>query len=145
MGLFTNSVIYKNGNEIKPFIALIFLKNAVCKQAHLYQLTTTAERTRDWCFFYDPKSFPRLMLLCRANSMVQTDNRVFDKQQNRRVCVLFEKYLSEIKTEAPKEFVLKYLSGSFSKTVKWLLSEKSKYQPAEIAEYIISFIPIRRI
>lgn len=57
------------------------------------------------------------------------------------LCVLFEKYLNEIKTQAPKEFVLNYLSGSFSETVKWWIVEKNEYKPCEIAEYFISFIP----
>ena len=58
------------------------------------------------------------------------------------LCVLFEKYLFEIRSQAPKEFILKYLSGSFSETVKWWLSEENKYRPYEIAEYFTSFIPI---
>ena len=88
--------------------------------------------------FYDSRREIQSILTCESGELFMVHFREY-------LCVLFEKYLSEIKTEAPKEFVLKYLSGSFSETVKWWLSEKSEYQPVEIADYFISFIPIRQI
>lgn len=82
---------------------------------------------------YDSRQEIKSILTCESGELFMVYFREY-------LCELFEKYLFEIKTEAPKEFVLRYLSGSFSETVKWWLSEKNEYRPREIAEYFTSFI-----
>ncbi|MDE6727309.1 MAG: TetR/AcrR family transcriptional regulator [Oscillospiraceae bacterium] len=84
---------------------------------------------------YDSRQEIKSILTCESGELFMVHFKEY-------LCVLFEKYLYEIKSQAPKEFILKYLSGSFSETVKWWLSEKNKYKPNEIAEYFISFISL---
>lgn len=53
---------------------------------------------------------------------------------------MFQKYLEDIRSEAPIEFKLRYLSGSFAETVKWWVSEKMRYTPEEVSGYFLSMI-----
>jgi AcrR family transcriptional regulator len=50
---------------------------------------------------------------------------------------MFSKYLKEIKVNAPADFVLNHLVGSFAETVKWWIDNKMKYTPEETARYYI--------
>ncbi|SCP94935.1 TetR/AcrR family transcriptional regulator [Anaerobium acetethylicum] len=48
---------------------------------------------------------------------------------------MFSRYLSEIKVNAPADFILYHLSGSFAETVKWWIDHKMKCTPEETARY----------
>lgn len=50
---------------------------------------------------------------------------------------MFSKYLNETKVNAPKDFVINHLVGSFAETVKWWMKNKMKYTPEEIAGYYL--------
>lgn len=54
---------------------------------------------------------------------------------------LFADYRKEIQVDAPEEFVLDYLVGSFSETVKWWIKNDMKYTPEETAGYFMAVIP----
>ena len=58
---------------------------------------------------------------------------------------IFLQYLGEIKVNAPANFVLNHLVGSFSETVKWWIDNKMKYTPEETARYYIEVSCINRI
>lgn len=58
---------------------------------------------------------------------------------------MFSKYLSEINVNAPADFVLNYLVGGFTESVKWWLDNKMKYTPEEIARFYIEVSGIHRI
>lgn len=53
---------------------------------------------------------------------------------------MFAKYLNEVKTDAPEEFVLNHLVGSFAEAVKWWIKNKMQYTPEEIAAYYMAVI-----
>jgi len=53
---------------------------------------------------------------------------------------LFGKYLSEVQADAPEEFVLNHLVGSFAEAVKWWIKSKMQYTPEEIAAYYMAVI-----
>lgn len=55
---------------------------------------------------------------------------------------LFSKYLNEIKVDAPIEFVLNYLVGSFAQAVTWWIQGKMQHTPEEIASYYMAVIQI---
>jgi AcrR family transcriptional regulator len=50
---------------------------------------------------------------------------------------MFSNYLYEIKVNAPADFVLNHLVGSFAETVKWWINNKMKYTPEETSRYYI--------
>ncbi|MFV0527575.1 MAG: TetR/AcrR family transcriptional regulator [Lachnospiraceae bacterium] len=54
---------------------------------------------------------------------------------------MFSKYLFEIEMEAPEEFVLHHLTGSFAEAVKWWLHGQMSYSPEEVAGYYMAAIP----
>jgi len=58
---------------------------------------------------------------------------------------MFSKYLHEIKTDAPADFVLNHLVGSFAETVKWWIDNKMKYTPEETAMYYMEVSYANRI
>lgn len=58
---------------------------------------------------------------------------------------IFSKYLNVIKMKAPADFVLNYLAGSFSETVKWWMDSKMKYTSEETARYYIELSCVNRI
>jgi hypothetical protein len=58
---------------------------------------------------------------------------------------MFSKYLNEIKVNAPADFVLNHLVGSFAETVKWCIDNKMKYTPEETASYYIEVSYANRI
>lgn len=58
---------------------------------------------------------------------------------------MFSKYLNEIKVNAPADFVLNHLVGSFAETVKWWIDSKMKYTPEEIARFYIEVSYANRI
>lgn len=58
---------------------------------------------------------------------------------------LFSQYLSEIKVDAPADFVLNHLVGSFAETVKWWLDNRMKYTPEETARYYLEVSCVERI
>jgi len=58
---------------------------------------------------------------------------------------MFSKYLNEVKTNAPADFVLNHLVGSFSETVKWWIDNSMKYTPEETAKYYIEVSCVNRI
>ncbi|HBN85161.1 MAG TPA: TetR family transcriptional regulator [Clostridiales bacterium] len=58
---------------------------------------------------------------------------------------MFSKYLNEIKMNAPADFVLNHLVGSFAETVKWWIDNKMKYTPEETARYYIEVSCVNRI
>lgn len=126
------------------------LLRALCSDIfqHIFSDNQTSEGTHDFSgadgglkeklthilhHLHDSRREIQSILICESGELFMARFKEY-------LCVLFEKYLFEIKSPAPKEFILKYLSGSFSETVKWWLSEKTKYQPCEIVEYFISFI-----
>lgn len=51
---------------------------------------------------------------------------------------LFAQYAESIQTEAPSDFVLNHLTGSFAEAVKWWISNGMHEPPEQIAEYYIS-------
>ncbi len=53
---------------------------------------------------------------------------------------LFVKYLNEVKIDAPEEFVLNHLVGSFAEAVKWWIRNKMQYTPEEIAAYYMAAV-----
>jgi len=58
---------------------------------------------------------------------------------------MFSQYLNETKVNAPADFVLNHLVGSFSETVKWWIDNKMKYIPEEIARFYIEVSCANRI
>ena len=48
---------------------------------------------------------------------------------------MFSKYLNETKVDAPADFVLNYLVGSFAQTVNWWINNRMEYTPEETARY----------
>ena len=58
---------------------------------------------------------------------------------------MFSKYLNEVKTNAPADFVLNHLVGGFSETVKWWIDNKMRYTPEETAKYYIEVSCVNRI
>jgi len=53
---------------------------------------------------------------------------------------MFGKYLDEVKADAPEEFVLNHLVGSFAETVRWWIKNKMRGTPEEIAGYYLAVI-----
>lgn len=53
---------------------------------------------------------------------------------------MFTQYLNEIKIDAPDDFVLNYLAGSFAETVKWWINNRIKYTPEQTANYFLATI-----
>lgn len=51
--------------------------------------------------------------------------------------VMFSEYLDEIEIDAPVDFVLNHLVGSFAETVMWWIDNRMKYTPEETAKYFI--------
>lgn len=60
---------------------------------------------------------------------------LFMKYFKEYLAEMFSRYLSEIKVNAPADFVLYHLSGSFAETVKWWIDHKMKCTPEETARY----------
>ncbi|MGI6678333.1 MAG: TetR/AcrR family transcriptional regulator [Dehalobacterium sp.] len=58
---------------------------------------------------------------------------------------MFIRYSNEIRVNAPADFVLNHLVGSFSETVKWWVDNKMKYTPEETARYFIELSCINKI
>lgn len=58
---------------------------------------------------------------------------------------MFSKYLNEIKVNAPADFVLNYLVGSFAETVKWWIDNEMRYTPEETTRYYIEVSLVDRI
>jgi AcrR family transcriptional regulator len=58
---------------------------------------------------------------------------------------MFSKYLKGIKINAPADFVLNHLVGSFTETVKWWIDNNMKYAPEETAKYYIEVSCVNRI
>ncbi|MDD4803434.1 MAG: TetR-like C-terminal domain-containing protein [Syntrophomonas sp.] len=58
---------------------------------------------------------------------------------------MFTKYLTEIKANAPVDFVLNHLVGSFAEAVKWWIDNKMRYTPEETAKYYIEVSCAKRI
>ncbi|HBI26315.1 MAG TPA: TetR family transcriptional regulator, partial [Peptococcaceae bacterium] len=50
---------------------------------------------------------------------------------------MFSKYLNETKVNAPADFVLNHLVGSFAETVRWWIDNRMKYTPEETVRYYI--------
>ena len=51
--------------------------------------------------------------------------------------IMFSDYLDEIETNAPVDFVLNHLVGSFAETVMWWIRNRMKYTPEDTAKYFI--------
>lgn len=58
---------------------------------------------------------------------------------------MFSKYLNKTKVNAPTDFVLNHLVGSFAETVKWWIDNKMKCTPEETARYYIEVSYANRI
>ncbi|RBP61022.1 TetR family transcriptional regulator [Alkalibaculum bacchi] len=58
---------------------------------------------------------------------------------------MFSKYLSEIRVNAPADFLLNHLVGSFAETVKWWIDKSSEYTPEETVGYYIEISYANRI
>lgn len=58
---------------------------------------------------------------------------------------MFSKYLNEIKVNAPTDFVLNHLVGSFAETVKWWIDNRMNYTPEETARYYLEVSCANRI
>ena len=58
---------------------------------------------------------------------------------------MFAKYLSEINVNAPADFVLNHLAGSFAETVKWWVDNKMKHTPEETARFYIEVSCAKKI
>jgi len=50
---------------------------------------------------------------------------------------MFSQYVDETKVNAPSDFVLNHLAGSFAETVKWWINNRMKYTPEETARHYI--------
>lgn len=50
---------------------------------------------------------------------------------------MFIKYFPDIKANAPADFVINHLVGSFAETVYWWVDNKMQYSPEETARYYI--------
>lgn len=57
---------------------------------------------------------------------------------------MFGKYLIQIEADAPEEFVLNHLAGSFAETVKWWIRNKMKDSPEDVAAYYMAMMPGRK-
>jgi len=53
---------------------------------------------------------------------------------------MFARYLSEVQADAPEEFVLNHLVGSFAEAVRWWIKHKMQYTPQEVAAYYMAVI-----
>lgn len=53
---------------------------------------------------------------------------------------MFSKYLNQIRSNAPDEFLLNHLVGSFAEAIKWWIKNKMKQTPEELAKYFLSVI-----
>jgi len=58
---------------------------------------------------------------------------------------MFSKYLNETKVNAPVDFVLNHLVGSFAETIRWWIENKMKYTPEETVRYYLEVSCIDRI
>lgn len=56
---------------------------------------------------------------------------------------LFADYRKEINVDAPEDFVLNHLVGSFSETVKWWIRNDMKYTPEETAGYFMAMMEMK--
>lgn len=55
---------------------------------------------------------------------------------------MFQKYLYECKADAPWQFVLNHLTGSFAEAVIWWTKNKMEYTPEEVARYYMAVISL---
>lgn len=51
--------------------------------------------------------------------------------------IMFSEYLDDVDTDAPVDFVLNHLVGSFAETVMWWIENRMKYTPEDTAKYFI--------
>lgn len=58
---------------------------------------------------------------------------------------LFSRYLTETNVNAPADFVLNYLVGSFAETVKWWIDNRMKYTPEKTAKYYMAVSCVDKI
>lgn len=58
---------------------------------------------------------------------------------------MFSNHLNEIRVNAPADFLLNHLVGSFAETVKWWIDRKMEITPEEVARYYIEVSSIGRI
>ncbi|WP_318508720.1 TetR/AcrR family transcriptional regulator [Bacillus sp. T3] len=58
---------------------------------------------------------------------------------------MLSKYLNEIKVNAPADFVLNHLVGSFVETVRWWIDKSMEYSPEETVMYYIEVSCVNRI
>ncbi len=65
---------------------------------------------------------------------------LFLKYLNENLNRLFRLYLNDFKTDVPKEFLLNYLVGSFSQTIKWWAENKMQPSSKTVAEYFMKVI-----
>ena len=56
--------------------------------------------------------------------------------------VMFAKYQNEIEADAPEDFILNHLAGSFAEAVKWWIKNNMQYTPEEITAYYMAMIVI---
>lgn len=64
-------------------------------------------------------------------------SELFMKYFKEYLLVMFSEYLDEIVIDAPTDFVLNHLVGSFSETVMWWIGNRMKYSPEDTAKYFI--------
>jgi len=58
---------------------------------------------------------------------------------------MFSKYLNGTNVNAPADFVLNHLVGSFAETVKWWIDNSMKYTPETTAKYYMEVSCVDRI
>jgi len=53
---------------------------------------------------------------------------------------LFSKYMDIIKVDAPDDFIINHLVGSFSEAIIWWINAKMKVKPEQVAKYFVNVI-----
>ncbi len=70
--------------------------------------------------------------------LLSDSGELFMKYFKEHLRRMFEMHIADFKADAPKEFILNHLVGSFAETVTWWMGEGMKTSPQTIAKYFIS-------
>ncbi len=65
---------------------------------------------------------------------------LFTRYLNENLNRLFSLYISDFKVDVPNEFLLNYLVGSFSHTIKWWVESNMTLPSKKVAQYFIRVI-----
>lgn len=67
-------------------------------------------------------------------------NEIFMKFLKQYLSTMFEKYKAIIKVNAPDNFILNHLVGSFSEAIIWWIDSNMESTPEELARYFMNVI-----